>query len=83
MPFPFQQEADQIHFFPGGTVRPALHPLRLPPRRSEQPRFQDTDLCRAGAVVNAGKEKSNKGQTSLQKWEGKKKMTTIFFPEIY
>lgn len=57
--FPFQQEADQIHFFPGGAVRPALHPLCLPSRRSEQPRFQDTDVCRAGPVVNAGKEIAN------------------------
>lgn len=56
---PFQQAADQIHFFPGGTVRLALHPLCLPPCRSEQLRFQDMDFCRAGAVVDAGKEKAN------------------------
>lgn len=61
MLFPFQQEADQVHFFPGGAVRPALHPLCLPPRRSEQPRFQDTDVCRAGAVVNTGKENCEQG----------------------
>lgn len=55
--FPLQQEADQIHLFPGGAVRPALHPLCLPPRRSEQLRFQDMDVCRAGAVVDAGTKK--------------------------
>ena len=33
----FPQETDQVHVLPGGSVRPALHPVCLPARGGQQP----------------------------------------------